>query len=231
MPIALAACTTMAPPLPTLPSNPGDRLAAVRTNEDQVRSLRARFRSVVHLPDSERAADGVLLIAKPDRFRLRLLLPFGFTVFDYLNVGEQTWTTLPLAGEQAPERAAQFAAFSRDDLGQAFLRGPHAFPGTCDAAPAEHDQVLVSCRSDAELRRTVLIGSQGIAEEVSYEGGLPRLVIRYDDYRSVDATVLPFRITLHYPQRRQLVQIGIDGYEVNPALSDDLFRPLQPSAP
>jgi hypothetical protein len=69
-------------------------LAAVR-REEQVRSLRARFSSVARTSGVERAADGVLLIAKPDRFRLRLMLPFGITVFDYLNIGEQTWTVLP----------------------------------------------------------------------------------------------------------------------------------------
>lgn len=226
--LLLAGCATAAAPRPTLPAAPAERFAAVQADEQRVRTLRARFSSTVRLPDAERSADGVLLIAKPDRFRLRLLLPFGVTVFDYLNVGDKTWTTLPLAGEQARQRVDQFAPFSREDLGQAFLRGPHAFPGSCDAAPAAEDDVLVTCRDGGAVRRTVLIGAAGIAEETSFENGAARLVIRYADYRDAGAGVaLPYRITLEYPQRRQAVDISIDRYEVNPALADDLFRPLE----
>src|SRR5262245_7159163 len=223
----LSGCATTAPHPSALPSEPAARLAAVRANEERVRSLRARFSSVAHFADTERSADGVLLVVKPDRFRLRLMLSFGITVFDYLNVGEQSWTTLPLAGEEARERADQFAPFSRDDLGQVFMRGAYAFPGECDAVPAPKDQVWVSCRDGTVLRRTLLIGIDGIVEEVSYDAGVQRLVIRYSDYRLVDGTVLPFRITLEYPQRRQSVDITIERYEVNPPLSDELFRPLQ----
>jgi outer membrane lipoprotein-sorting protein len=224
--VLLHACATVQPSPRALPSAPAERLAAVRANEDRIRTLRSRFSSVVHMPGGERSADGVLLVAKPDRFRLRLLLPFGITVFDYLNVGEQTWTVLPLAGDQDRARVDQFAAFSRDDLGQAFLRGPYAFPGTCDAAPAPDDKVSVRCHDSTGLRRTVLIGAHGIDEEVSYDGSVPRMVIRYADYRSLNGTALPFHITLEYPQRQQQVDITIDAYEVNPPLSDDLFRPL-----
>jgi outer membrane biogenesis lipoprotein LolB len=224
--LLLAACSTTAPPQPhTLPAAPADRLAAVRAREDQVRSLRARFSSVARTSGGERTADGVLLIAKPDRFRLRLMLPFGFTVFDYLNVGEQTWTALPLADAQARDQVGEFSPFSRDDLGQAFLRGAHAFPGRCEAAAGSGESVGVSCREGGALRRTLLIGPHGITQETSYEDGVPRLVIHYDDYRTVDGTALPFRIRLEYPQRQQSVDISIDRYEVNPALSDTLFQP------
>lgn len=228
--LLLAGCTTTAPPRPpppALPDGPDARLAVVRAREEQVHTLRARFVSVARLPDGERSADGVLLIAKPDRFRLRLMLPFGFTVFDYLNVGERTWTALPLADASQRDRAGEFAPFSRDDLGQAFLRGPYAFPGQCDAAPAPGDRVWVSCREGDELHRTLLIDRVGIVEETSYEAGAPRLVIRYADYRAVGATALPFRITLDYRQRRQSVDITIQSYELNPTLADALFQPLE----
>lgn len=229
--VLLVGCATQPAPQPTLSAAPAERLAAVRADEDRVRSLRARFSSVVHMPGAERSADGVLLVAKPDRFRLRLMLPFGITVFDYLNVGAQTWMALPLAGPQARERADEFAPFSREDLGQAFLRGPYAFPGECDASPASDDQVWVSCRDGHVLRRTVLIGRGGIIEEASYDGGAQRMLIRYADYRTVDGMSLPYRITLEYPQRRQAVDITVDRYEVNPVLAEELFRPLDDEVP
>jgi outer membrane biogenesis lipoprotein LolB len=229
--LLLAGCATSAPPPPAVPDAPDARLAAVRAREDEVRTLRARFASVARLPGAERSADGVLLVAKPDRFRLRLMLPFGFTVFDYLNVGARTWTALPLADASQRDRAGEFAPFSRDDLGQAFLRGPHAFPGQCDAAPAPGGRVWVSCREGDELRRTLSIDRDGIVEETSYAAGMPRLVIRYADYRAAGAASLPFRITLDYPQGTQSVDITIQSYEVNPTLTDALFRPLADAVP
>jgi outer membrane lipoprotein-sorting protein len=232
LPVALLALTLTACPRapqrpPKLPAAPEARLAAVRAEEDRIHSLRARFSSVTRLPGDERSADGVLLVAKPDRFRLRLMLPFGLTVFDYLNVGERTWMTLPLADPQQRAHAEQFAPFSRDDLGQAFLRGAYAFPGDCTAATADDAEVVVRCRVDGALRRSLLIGNEGILEETSYAGDAPRMVIHYADYRGG----LPYHITLEYPQHQQSVDITIERYEVNPTLSDDLFQPAADSAP
>ena len=223
--LAIAACTARLPPGPALPAAPDAQLAAVRAREDQIRSLRARFSSVARLRGTERSADGVLVVAKPDRFRLRLMLPFGITIFDYLTVGDRTWSALPLADQPARNGAGEFAPFSRDDLGQAFLRGSYAFPGECVAAPASAGQVWVACHEGDALRRTLLIGKDGISEETSYQGGVPRLSIHYADYRAVDGVGLPFHITLDYPQWQQSVDITIQRYEVNPTLSDDLFRP------
>jgi len=225
----LAGCTAASPPRMSLPVDADARLAAVRAREDHVRSLRARFSSVTHMPGAERSADGVLLVAKPDRFRLRLMLPFGITVFDYLNVGDRSWTALPLADAAQRNRVGDFAPFSREDLGQAFLRGAYAFPGRCDAASAPTGDVLVTCREAGALQRTLRIDRDGIVEETSYEGRSPRLTIRYRDYRDVGAIALPFHITLDYPQRQQSVDISIDSYEVNPQLADTLFQPVPDS--
>jgi hypothetical protein len=214
-----------------LPADPGARLTAVMVREDAIRSLRARFDSVTHLPSGDRSATGVLLVTKPDRFRLRLMLPFGITVFDYLNVGTQSWIALPLADAAARDRAGEFAPFSRDDLGQAFLRGSYAFPGQCAAAPAPDGDVVVTCRVEGDVRRTPLIGSHGIVEEASYADGAIRLRLRYGDYRPVSGIAMPFRIDLEYPQRQQSVAITIDGYEVNPSLPAGLFEPLADSVP
>jgi len=227
--VFLAGCASAPPPRPALPTDPAARLAAVRAGEDHVRSLRARFDSVTRLPGGDRSATGVLLVDKPDRFRLRLMLPFGITVFDYLNVGERSWIALPLADAAQRSRAGAFAPFSRDDLGQAFLRGAYAFPGQCGAAAGPGDDVSVTCRVDGAVRRTLRIGAHGIAEEASYDGGEVRLRVRYADYRPVGGLALPFRITLDYPQRQQTVDITITHYEVNPSLSDGLFQPLPDS--
>jgi len=219
------------PTQPALPAAPAARLAAVRAEEDEIRSLRARFSSVTQLRGAQRSADGVLLVAKPDRFRLRLMLPFGLTVFDYLNVGEQSWMALPLADADQRRQTGEFAPFSRDDLGQAFLRGSFAFPGDCAAAASGPDEVSVDCRAAGELRRTLRIGADGVREETSYADGTPRMRIRYADRREVSGVWLPFQITLEYPRRQQSIAITVQHYDVNPTLSDDLFQPAAESEP
>jgi outer membrane biogenesis lipoprotein LolB len=229
---ALAACAKQPPrPAATLPTAPADRLAAVRAGEERIRSLRARFTSVTHLPGGERSVDGVLLVAKPDRFRLRLMLPFGITVFDFLSVGEQTWVVLPLGDQRQRNADDAFAAFSRDDLGAAFLRGPYAFPGTCTASAGRDDAVLVDCVADAASHRTIRIDRAAITEETSYTNDTPRLRIRYRDYRDVSGVSVPFHITLEYPLRQQSVDIAIDAYEVNPVLSATAFVPPPDTPP
>jgi len=229
---ALVACAKQPPRLgAALPTAPDDRLAAVRAGEERIQSLRARFTSTTHLPDGERSVDGVLLVAKPDRFRLRLMLPLGITVFDFLSVGEQTWIVLPLGDERRRDADDAFAAFSRDDLGAAFLRGAYAFPGTCSASAGGADEVLVDCVADAASHRTIRIDRAGITEETSYANDTPRLRIRYADYRDVSGVSVPFHITLEYPQRRQSVDIAIDAYEVNPVLSATAFAPPPDTPP
>lgn len=228
----LAACAKQpVRPGAALPEAPAERLAAVRAAEDRVQTLRARFTSVTHLPSGERSADGVLLVAKPDRFRLRLMLPIGITVFDFLSVGDQTWIVSPFAEPNQPGGDEAFAAFSREDLGAAFLRGPYAFPGACAAAPAGDGEVAAECTVDGTRRRSLRIGRAGISEETSFGDRGARLRIRYGDYRDVDGVAVPFRITLDYPQRNQSVDITIDTYEVNPVLPATAFAPPPDTPP
>ena len=230
--VGLAACAGVAPRPPApLPAAPAARLAAVRAAEDRIHTLRAQFNSTTHMRDGERSADGVLLVAKPDRFRLRLMLPFGLTVFDFLDVGEQSWLVLPLASSEDLTKAKAEVPFSRRDLGEAFLRGTFAFPGECVASDGDDAVVAVSCRAGGELLRRLAIGRDGISEETSYAGGDVRLRIRYGDYREVSGIALPFHILLEYPQRQQAVDIAIQRYEVNPVLPAELFQPAPGSEP
>jgi outer membrane biogenesis lipoprotein LolB len=230
--VALTACSSVAsrPPAP-LPAAPAARLAAVRAAEDRIHTLRAQFTSTTYMQDGERSADGVLLVSKPDRFRLRLMLPFGLTVFDYLEIGDQAWLVSPLGGSEDLTRPNGESPFSRQDLGETFLRGSYAFPGECVASGGNDADVAVSCRAGGELLRTLAIDRDGISEETSYGGGDVRLRIRYSDYREVSGIALPFHILLEYPQRQQSVDIAIQQYEVNPTLPAELFQPAPGSTP
>jgi hypothetical protein len=193
-------------------------------------SLRARFRADTHAGQEERSADGVLLVKKPDRVRLRLMLPFGPTVFDYVSWGEHTQVTLPLQGMTGAKAPPAVALFSREDVAETFLRGPQAFPGTC-VPSRERDEVAVLCH-DAQgvlLRRLDIDPFNGaIREEISYEAGARRMVLRYSDYRPVDGVDMPYHVAMIYPQRNLSVDIRIERYELNPTLADTLFQPSRP---
>jgi hypothetical protein len=205
-------------------TGPAETFARLREQEARIHSLRARFVASTSYQGVERTAQGVLLVRKPDRFRLRLVLPFGLTLFDYLSVGENVWTVAPFAGE----KSADLAPFSRQDLGAAFLRGADAFPGQCKAE-ADARGVAVACREcDAcPVLRAFLLenGTATVLEEVGYGDSGPRVSLTYDVQREVEGHLLPFHIHLRDLARGAEVDIRIQAYEVNPELRDALFLP------
>jgi hypothetical protein len=215
------------PPIPPA-SDPAAVLEAVRRRENAIRSLRATFKATASHESGQSDVQGVLLVRKPDRFRMRLMLPFGITVMDYVCHADRAWTLLPLAQDEDAEEAR---LFSPADVRETFQRGAAAFPGTCSATNESAPVVEVACRScDAcpLLRSLRLDGRSGtISAETSYADGQPRLVTRYEDYREIDGLPLPFHIVMAYPARRLRVEIHVRSYEVNPELKDALFRPPQ----
>jgi outer membrane lipoprotein-sorting protein len=217
----LAGCAARAPaPVPLPYADAGALLGRVRADEDRIRTLRARFRSVARRGAETRTADGVLLVRKPDRFRLRLAMPLGLTVFDYVGREDGSWISLPLAADDAPV-PADLGMFSRRELGAAFLRGAYAFPGQCRATSGGGGDVEVACgeRAAAPARRIVLDPRTATIREESSA----RLITRYSDYRRVGDANLPFRIELAESGGALAVEISIADYEVNPALADSLF--------
>lgn len=188
-----------------------------------MRSLRAVFRAEVHGAAAS-TTSGVLVVRKPDRFRLRLMLPFGMTVFDYLKAGESVQVSLPLRGDAAADGDGPMP-FSDVDLSQAFLRGAWAYPGVCRARAGAAAEVLVDCLDEggATLRRLRLDADGArLREEISYEHGRPRFSIRYADYGEDG---LPYRIVLGQPDREARLEIAVERYDLNPPLAESLFRP------
>jgi outer membrane biogenesis lipoprotein LolB len=231
----LLACAVPRPAVSRLPTADPDRvLEMVREREDRLTSLRARFTADSQREGERHSAEGVLLVKKPDRFRLRLMLPLGLTIFDYVSCGDRTQLALPMENKiiSGPPRDNRLA-FSQEDLGEAFLRGPNAFPGTCRTNGIDASGVVVTCRDIAGgLLRQMHIDAETVTirDETTYEGDEPRMVIRYDDYRSVGDMALPYHVVLRYPGQHVALDVAIHRYEVNPVLADDLFRPVEPWA-
>jgi hypothetical protein len=226
--LAAACAPRMAPPPVLVAADPTEVFAVVRQRENTIHSMRARFSATVYQGENVRRAEGVLLVKKPERFRLRLLSPFGFTVFDYVTYGTHASMELPLEGKRLidGEIAAQ-SAFSPVDLRQAFLRGEAAFPGRCTPRGTENE-VTVDCRSESgeALREISIAGATAtVTREISFAGEQPSVVTTFSDYRMVDAMPLPFTIELSAPQRHVTMQIVLRSYEINPALADALFDP------
>jgi outer membrane lipoprotein-sorting protein len=232
---AALLCVSCAPRPPVVslpPRDPAALLARLRREEDRVRSLRARFESSVRGAGRERKASGVLVVRKPDRFRLRLFLPFGWTVLDYLDRGGEAWVADPFR-DAATDPAARFDLLSRRDLGAAFLRGADAFPGTCAAVHGRPGRVEVTCRSRSGGRvlRTLELDSRSgsLRREVTYDEQGPELAIEYDDVRPADGVELPYDIRIHDPRRHVSLEIRVSRYDVNPDLPERLFEPAPSS--
>ncbi|MBI1814003.1 MAG: hypothetical protein HYR72_03415 [Deltaproteobacteria bacterium] len=233
--LTAVAFSCVPPPaeVPRAQPNAAARFTTVLAREEQITSLRARFTAESRRGDERHTTTGVLLVKKPDRFRLRMLLPIGFTVFDYVRTGAHSQVSLPLEDRVIVDPPPDGALpFSQADFAEAFLRGQAAFPGACAPSSSvsnDHGAVIV-CREAGQIVREIRLDASAatIREETSYEAGQPRMIIGYDDYREIDGVALPFHITMRYPARDLAVDIAVQRYEVNPALRDDLFRLAAP---
>ena len=222
----MVACRTRVPAPAVVETGltPDAVYAAVRRQEAQVRALRARFSARVDRAGEVRRADGVLLVKKPDRFRLRLLLPFGPTVFDYTSWDDHDRMQLPLEGRQFSDaEIADHAPFSPGDLRAVFLGTDGGLRCTAQGDAAE---TIVECRDrEGAVARLIRVqtATRRVAQEVHFVAGQPELIMQFNDYRPVEPADLPFQINLTYPEKHVRLEITVRSYEVNPSLADELF--------
>ncbi len=226
----LIAChaRVAAPPTGEVDVSPAAVYAAVRRQEAAVQTLRARFTARVDRAAEVRRADGVLLVKKPDRFRLRLLSPFGLTVFDYTSWDTHDRMQLPLEGKQFSDaEIAAHSPFSPTDMRAVFLGVAEAAALQCSALGGSTETV-VDCRdADGAVTRLIRIDSvtRRVKQEIHMVAGQPQVIMQYGDYRPVEAIELPFAIELTYPERNVHLTIAVRSYELNPRLADSLFEP------
>lgn len=206
---------------------PADALSVVRYGGDPVSSLRATFTARVHRDESSQRASGVLLVQKPDRVRLRLSSPLGFTILDYTSNGgsDRLW----LASEDrtlSGDELTSTASFSPDAVRWIFLRGDR-FGEDCRERDAA-EWIVVECGDRSGARRYrgyVQRDSRLLLREVILDGGEPRLTVAYADHRSIAGIRMPYSIEWIETKLATRVSIDIDRYEVNPELPVRLFMP------
>jgi len=225
----LAACgAEKTARLPELASaDPAAVLQVVREREDAVRSLRSVFTAETTFEGRTRKVDGVLVVRKPDRFRLRLLT-LNLTVLDYLRVGKEVKAQVPIEEEENKAQRAKYLALARDDFASAFLRGEYAFPAPCRAKTFDAESVQVTCGSlsDQTTSRVFVIDAKTgfIRSEVSYLGAEPRMILQYAEYRPVGDGWLAHHIRMTHPREKRTMVITVSRHELNPALGDELFQ-------
>ena len=221
--VALSACarvSTLPPPAP-----PGDPLAVVRQRAATLHAVRAQFDAVARFPGGERRSTGVLIVRPPDDARLRLVAPFGLTVFDGLRTGGRTYVSAPLAAGH--EEASM--AFMRVGPGDSLLFGAGTAE-TCRAGDAHGDRVEYWCGSPPTRWVAIDRATATVSAESELEDGQPLVTRSYGDYRVVDDLPLPYRIRIDYPRQQVTVEITVSRYEVNPPLRDEQFAPPEQSS-
>lgn len=214
---------------PMVAPGPIDPITVVRNGGDRVSSLRATFAASVRRGDSTERVRGVLLMSKPDRFRMRLSSLFGFTVLDYLsNAGDDRLWLASAEKTLVGDEISQSGSFSPDSVRWIFLRQRDALPGECTEGGHDSDAV-VDCR-DADGVRTyvgyVRRDSGLLGSEVLFEHGERRVSIEYDDFRPTGGVRLPYSISWLDALSGAVVDIAIDRYEVDPQLAVGLFAPM-----
>lgn len=215
------------PPVESPVGSPADALSVVRNGGDPVSSLRATFTARVHRGDSNQRANGVLLVQKPDRVRLRLSSPLGFTILDYTSNGgsDRLW----LASEDrtlSGDELTSTTSFSPDAVRWIFLRGDR-FGEDCRERDAP-EWIIVECGDQSgapRYRGYVQRDSRLLLREVILDGDEPRLTVVYADYRPTAGVRVPYSIEWTETKLSTRVTIDIDSYEVNPELPVRLFTP------
>lgn len=238
----LAACRTVSPALPDLaPEDPRPAafLAGLALRAAERTSLRAEARVSIEGQRRASFAKQLLLLERPARLRLEIVGLLGQRVavlatdgsrYDLyraerpaLESGEVhagiLWEVVGLA--LTPEEAVQLA------LGVPLL--PSEGTPAAESAAGLPDgglRVVLRARAADEPRRTLEFDGAGQLARYAVHAPDGALVFeaRYGDYRDVAGGAFPFAIAVELPATGTHAELQFQWVELNPTLSDDLFR-------
>ena len=177
-------------------------------------TLQARFRARVQAGGDRRSLRGVLLFRRPEALRLRLMMPFGFTVYDGLSIGGQTWESSP------------YVEIPKSDPLLPRIAGLSLFRPLreCEELSSiDASSLRISCRGRSG-RRILDIDRKSELPRRETVVDSPASVVRadYSDYRQVDNHKLPFEIDISTSQGLKIA-LSISSYEINSDLPRKAF--------
>lgn len=225
----LVSCGASREPEPAVQTS-GSALRVISDGGDRVSSLRATFVARIRSGDVAERVRGILLVSKPERFRLRLSSIFGFTILDYLSdAGAERLWLLSEDRVLVGEDISHSGLLSTDAVRWVFLRQGSRFKG-CRQRGAGRD-TLVECRDHqgrVAYRGYVENDTLLLVREEILGPDRPALRIAYSDHRATQGVRLPYRIEWTEDASGARVEIDIDRYEVDPRLSSEMFAPTGP---
>ncbi len=166
---------------------------------------------------------GVLLVLRPDRFRLRLLGPADVTAMDLTYVAGRY--RLEIAGK-APFVGADASRETRlpvAAMAEAFLRSWEGEAAGLWAGPARR-RLAVSAPGGGRLIVILPAARPEPLAESFRRRSVEELRVTYGDYRSVGAARLPNRISMYLPDRNLAAHVLVERYELDPTVPDGAFE-------
>jgi hypothetical protein len=180
-------------------------LTAVRERNDAYQTLKQvhRVSLEISLPDGRRerrSCTGILVIARPDRFRLGAIGPLGLKLFDirWQNQQMEVLELLPdLRRSSALPRLLRSIAA---DIRAAYRLGP---PPAVDRrtlgrppAPDSPTVELLEYRGGKLRRRLEVLAGSAAVTRTELRGGGPARTVVYADHQPANGVLLPRRIEI-----------------------------------
>jgi hypothetical protein len=234
MAIAVAGCGADRPRMAPLPQVAG-RAAPIEDARALLAELRRRddahpaWKSVHRLTLQDRRnarhakMRGLLVVARPDRFRLRLLGPADVTAMDLTYVAPRY--RLEIAGRDTfvGADARRETRLPVAAMAETFLR---RFEGEAVGLWAGSTRRRLAIATPDGGRRIVILPAARpeVMADSFRRRGVEELRVTYRQYRSVGPARLPFEVSMYLPDRSLAAHVAVERYEVGPAIPEGAFE-------
>jgi hypothetical protein len=236
MVVSSSGCPRLPPPVPA--GSGAEILERLAADRSRVGPLTATFDARLRRSGAwftTGAVTGVLAMQPPDRFRVKLFLPGGFTVQDLTMAGDDYRLMLPLEGHVRRGRMCIGLGGECADAGPGlalawiFTRDLTAGAATSTVAVQGDRYAVVSSlgpQSDLQARLAVSRADFRLLKEEILEGGDPWLRAEFDDYRPIAevGADVPHRVRVADERNGLRIDLSIRTYSFKRTLPEEMFR-------